>query len=367
MRIVHVITSLERGGAQAILETLVIALKEQGHEQAVIYFHDGPYKDRLQQLSIDLYQVKGLASSWDPVAYYRLSKIIKQLKPDLIHALLWTANLMARLVGKKLGIPVVMVLHNNLAQNGFLRNSIDCLVSYDGHTIVAVSAEVSNSFYRYQKRVPITIIENGIDSDLVRSITPIQRADIGLTDQHMVIGSVGRFVSLKRYPLLFDVMALLLPTMPHLRLVLVGAGPQESYLRDYAKKIGIDHAITWIIDKPAVAYYPIFDLFIMTSAREGISMALLEAMSWGISPLVTAENSTHPVITDGKNGFVARGKNATDIALAVGVLVRDDLLRKRAGRAAQQEVQIRFSKNRMIAAYLALFDDIVHQKREGSL
>ena len=364
MKIVHSITSFERGGAQVVLEILVRALADQGHTQVIIYLYDGPYRQVFEQMGVPVYKVGGLISSFDPVSFYRLYHLIKEIKPDIIHSLLWATNFMVRAIARKLGIPCVLSLHNNLEQNGRVRNTLDRLVSYQSHRIVAVSSEVKDSFYAYQPgREAVDVIENGIDCELLARVQPLSREMFGLLPDHFVIGSVGRLVPLKRYPLLFDAFALLLKRCANVRLVIIGTGHQEKELRAYALTIGIDHALVWIINKPALPYYLLFDCFALTSAKEGISMALLEAMGLGIVPIVTYDTLTHPVISDMHNGIVAHGKNATGVADILERLWGDRELRKKLSGNAQRTIWSRFAKKRMIAAYLALFESTLQQEQ----
>lgn len=355
MRLVHIISSLEQGGAQAVLYDLVWELQKKGYEQSVIYFHDGPYAKRFIDSDIPIYQIRGLLSPFDPVALYRLYAWIKYLRPDRIHTLLWAANWMGRIIAKRCAIPCIAALHNNYDQNGWLRILLDRWVSFSNQVIIAVSQEVKNSLLQHQQiACPVVVITNGIRLKYTNE-QKISRASMGFARNHFVIGSVGRFHPIKRHPLLLDTFALLYARYSHVRLLLVGTGPEEKNLREYAKSLQIDTAVTWIINMPARHYYPIMNCFVLSSPKEGISIALLEAMSCAKIPLVTYYTRQHPVIEHMHNGIVVQTQNATTLSKEIAKLVQDQGLCTRLGNCARDTVRDMFALDTMIASYSQVF------------
>ena len=356
MRLTHFISNLERGGAQAVLYDLVRQLEKKGYHQSVIYLHDGPYYQLFKELELPLYQIKGIVTPFDPIALVRLFKLLKQLQPNCLHTVLWAANWMGRIVAKKLTIPSVAALHNNYDQNGWLRNLLDRFVPFSNEAIVAVSEEVKETFIRYQRAsCQIIIIHNGIDWQTIATNKSISRKSIGLRMNHFIIGSVGRFVPIKRYSLLLHAFALVHRQYPHARLLLIGVGPEEENLRLLAHHLAINAAVIWVIDEPAQNYYPIMDCFILTSQREGISIALLEAMSCAKACVVTCASERHSVLTNMRNGIVAFTDDATIVASSIERLMNEPYLCNALAQSAQQTIRAHFDNNSMIAAYDHVF------------
>ena len=159
IRLVHVISSLERGGAQAVLHTIIANLKYADH--VVVDFHDGPYRALFERLNIRLYHVQGIFHLFDFVALFRLTKLLYSIKPDQVHSLLWGANCFARISCSLLRIPLVSSLHNNIEQNGSVRIAIEKIVPAYGK-MVAVSEQVKQSYISHFGLTPITVIKNGI-------------------------------------------------------------------------------------------------------------------------------------------------------------------------------------------------------------
>ena len=362
MKIVHIISSLEMGGAQAVLFTIVSQFKKMGYEQAVICMHGGPYQERFESLGIPVRQLAGAVSLFDPVSFVRLVTMLREIQPNCLHTVLWAANWFGRLAARWLSIPCVSSLHNNYDQNGILRTFLDRCAPYKKVAIISVSDEVKRSFCnQFPKANNVEVINNGIDVEQLHNLARIQkksREELDLSPNHFVVGSVGRFHSVKRFSFLLEAFAILHTEFSHARLVLVGGGALEAELRAKAERLAISSYIRWVLNQPAQKYYPLFDCFTLSSKKEGISIALLEAMSFGIPPVVTYHSMQHPIIVDGHNGHVAQADKVRDFATKIGLYVRHKEIAKKMGSCAQHTVIKKYSASCMIAAYSRIFHKV---------
>src|SRR5690348_11311334 len=109
-KIVHITSSLQRGGAEQVLVTLIKGLQHAFH-QTVIYLHDGPHRATIENLGVTCIPLRGYFSLYDPWLFLQLHTILKKIQPDLIHTLLWAATIAGRVAGRFLRIPVVSVYH----------------------------------------------------------------------------------------------------------------------------------------------------------------------------------------------------------------------------------------------------------------
>lgn len=321
--ILHLITSLKMGGAETLLCDLLERADARDVEYAVIYFHEGPNVERLQNLGISTYHIKGLVCLYDPIFFVRLLWCVRKLRPSLIHTWLWSANIAGRVAGFLCRVPVINSFHNNVDQDGSLRALFDRASYGMAHELVAVSHGVADSLKMHYNIQParITTIQNGIDHDLVKKRAEhqdVKRFDLGLTDDHFIIGSVGRFVFLKNYSLLLTAFAAIYAKYPQARLVLVGSGPEEQRLRDTADQLAIAHVVHFVTGKQSYGYYRLFDCFALSSFKEGISIALLEAMCFALPCISTHEKSNHDVIINEVNGLLVPSENTT--ALVAGIM-----------------------------------------------
>jgi len=163
IKLLHVTTSLKIGGAEAVLCNLIKKLGNTEFEHHVIYFHNGPNVAQVKSLGAKSYHVKGLVSLYDPIFFARLFFLMKKLKPDLIHSLLWSANVSARLIAKLLKIPNISAYHLDIYNDGIFRNSIDRVTRKMSDLLVAVSGDVAKSLGSRKSFRRLEIIKNGID------------------------------------------------------------------------------------------------------------------------------------------------------------------------------------------------------------
>ena len=231
--------------------------------------------------------------------------------------MLWAANMLGRLIGTILRIPVISALHALPQHEGAVRTILGRLMPQP-----TLYCAVSRSIKECQQRAhstAIIIIPNGIE------IAP-EHNPIHIDKNSFVIGSVGRFVPVKNYHMLLTSFSEIYRQHPHSNLILIGHGPLEQKLRAYARALEIDHAVTFIINEPAAEYYHMFDCFVQCSDYEGLSMALLEAMSNKISVIATGNNNTHDVIEHEHDGIIIPPGNQEALTIALKrYLINPDL------------------------------------------
>jgi len=355
-QLVHIITSLKMGGAESLLCDFLAFADHDTYEFAVIYFHEGPNVDRLRALNIPLFHIKGAFCVYDPIFFWRLYRCIKSLRPSLVHTWLWSANIAGRIIGTLLGVPVINSFHNNVDQDGTFRGLLDCYSQWMATELVAVSDGVAASLVEHHNVAPaaITTIKNGIAADAIKERgqhSAKNRASLGLSEMHFVIGSVGRFVALKNYGLLIEAFALLAQEVDDARLILVGSGPEEQHLRDLAVSLGITDTVIFVIGQQSYGYYPLFDCFALSSYKEGISMALLEAMSFGLPCVSTHEKTTHDVIKQGVNGLLVPSGNKIALKEALKTVINERENAVLWGENAYKTVKIDLSLETMKKEY----------------
>lgn len=349
-KIVHVISSLKRGGAETVLVSLLTHPLFEKYEHHVIFFHDGPLRKSLQKNNITLYHI-----SYGQLFFFRLLYRIYCVRPDVIHASLWFAMVNSCFIGWLLRIPTLIVFHNNIDQNASYKNWCDWFVLRLASRYVAVSQYVAQSVHCYHAWLSlesIEIIHNGIDMPARVTTVEELRQKFFLPIDAVIIGTVGRFEKVKRIPWLIDRFVQLRTVYPHLYLMLIGTGSQESMLRDYVIKKDIAQYVRFVVDQDAYNFYPFFDIFALTSEKEGISIALLEAMSYAKACIVTNDSLKHPVIDNGYNGYVVQADDADMFVKKLTHLITSFEQRALIGKNALSTVSTKFLRNVMAQQYV---------------
>ena len=298
------------------------------------------------------------ACLYDPLFFLRLFFLIKKLKPDVIHSLLWSANVSSRIVARLLRIAHISAYHLDIYNDGVFRNAIDWATRRMSDCVVAVSNDVARSLGPQKNYKQLEVIKNGIDFNYLHmqaSKSQVFRQELGLTDEHFIFGAVGRLHPQKNFTLLLRSFAQFCKERKNARLVIVGVGALEQVLKDLACHLGIDQKVRFVIGRKAYNYYQMFDCFVQSSIKEGLSIALLEAMSFGLPCIVTNSGAAHPVIQGGYNGIIVESKNQKDFHCAM-IRVLD--IRSQSillGRAAKKSALEGFSVENMVSSYRSLF------------
>lgn len=444
MKILHFITSLKTGGAEAALTNFLTYTHQKlpaRTQHTVIYLYNGPHAEKIEKLGIPVFQLKGLVHHYDPIAFLRLIRLIKKINPDVIHTSLWSANIMGRLAGKIVGIPVISDLHGSAVDEGNFRNQLDALTAPLAHKIIAVSASVQSAYqyavipkiigkqHRELVAQNLCVINNGIDINRVRDIarqsdntSPVSRSNFGWGENDFVIGAVGRLEPIKSYDVLVRAFALLLNLSKHEippgkllsssrdchsreggnlppnnimhwipdspfglsrmtvpprnqskvalrkfqnnsdsilpkspKLCLVGDGSEMHKLKDLAHALGVETNINFIGSRSdAIKFYPLFDCFALSSKSEGLSIALLEALCFGLPIISTHSGMQHDVIAHQINGFLVPVGDEQALAQSLLTLINNKKL-VNSMHAANLELIKSFDLAQTVSAYHKLY------------
>ncbi len=171
------------------------------------------------------------------------------------------------------------------------------------------------------------------------------------------MGFVGRLSEEKGADVFLTSAASVLSQLPDTKFVVVGDGPERAKLEALIDELGIRssaHMLGRRDDMPAI--YASLDLMVSSSRREGLPMAILEAMASRLPIVATAVGGVPTIILDGRTGVLVSTVEPASIATATIDLLRDSAQRERLGAAARQLVEEEFSAQRMTSDYLRLYE-----------
>jgi len=345
-----------------LLASLIEDFDRHGYEQEILYFHDGPIRHHVPK-HITVRQVRGFFFRYDLLFFVRLYRMIKKSKPTVIHASLWAACLFGRLIACLCKVPIVCVSHAQPHYGGKFRTIIDRLTAFLTDHMIAVSPPIAHSLITMKLAHPahLTIIPNGIDAPaFCRRAQEYQlsRSMLEIADTDFVIGSVGRLVPAKNYPLLIQAFSLLTSSYQQVRLIIVGTGPQEMLLRTQITSLNLEHRIHLITNNQfAFGYYALFDCFVYCSTIEWLSLALLEAMCSGIACIITTNDSDYPIGERAGNGITVTPYDPKAVADGVIRLMHDKELRVRLAEKSRYDSINKFNLNNMTNKYRSVFNN----------
>jgi glycosyltransferase involved in cell wall biosynthesis len=275
----------------------------------------------------------------------------------------FAAALSARLLGKKVIVKLGNsgkfgdILASMATWRGRLRLTVlrrwaDIIIALDD---TMVSEAISAGFDPQR----IVRMNNGIDA---MAFAPAENDKIKTesTRQLVNILYVGRLTAQKSLPILLDALTLALPACPALHLTLVGDGEERSTLEAQAARLGIAGNVTFSGAQQDVRpFLRNADIFALPSAAEGISNALLEAMSAGLACLATPVGGNAWVLDQGQCGTILPHGDIQAWSSALTSLGNDPAERLRLGNAARQRILTVFDFSVVGAQYEALYNKLL--------
>jgi glycosyltransferase involved in cell wall biosynthesis len=208
------------------------------------------------------------------------------------------------------------------------------------------------------------VIPNGVD--LARYVRTISLADakrrLGFSPDRLLVGCVARLAPEKNLALLVTAIDELISRGVKCDLVIAGEGPErgrlESLIRSRAHFCHL-HVLGHRSD--VVALYQAMDIFVLPSLREGLPLALLEAMSCGVPVVASHVGGVPQLVSHGTNGFLFESQRQEDLAAAVARLAEDGALRRTLGENGRRTVEARFDVSASVKQIRSVYDETLER------
>ena len=368
IRILHVVEATSTGVARHVLDLSEGALRA-GHTPAVIYspsrednlFRAG--RARLKDVRFHAVPMRRVPGPWDIPATLQVRRLVARTGPyDVIHGHSSKGGMLARLAGIGNDSAVVYTPHAISTQDPMLGRT-KRLVFGAGEKalarltdrIIAVSSDEGEHIVGLGiPRAKLVVIPNGV-APAAGPARAEARAALGLAEDALAIGFVGRLSRQKAIDVLIAAFAPVAKANAKARLVVIGEGEEGAVARRQAERLGCARQMIWLGAVDALPRYPAFDLFAQPSRYEGFSYAVLEAASHGIAVLTTDVGGSREAITDGVSGQIVPPDAPESFAAALATLTADPQRLAAMGRAARAEAGAVDGRQRMIDDTLALY------------
>lgn len=349
-----------RGGQVQVMHT-VIGLRAIGERAALVAHPEGELLRRMSE-GTDLVPLAP-THEVDLAAAWKLSRLIKQLRPDLIHAhdphavaMAATALSIAAPVPRP---PLVASrrLELRMARNSFSRwkyGQVDCFI--------ASSAVVRDRLVT--DGVPgrkIRVVSEGVDVDRIAKLRPANvHAAFYLPTHAPIVGNVAALIPHKGHQHLVEAAALVMRAAPDTRFVIVGDGELRESIEQQIRHHHLErHIFLAGFRADAMEFIKGFDLFAMSSVSEGMCTPLVEAMAAGKAAVASAVGGIPEVVVDGVTGFLTPPRDHRAMADRIVQLLKDEGRRRRMGDAAQQRAREHFTLEKMIDGTVAVYRSLV--------
>ena len=357
-----------RGGQNQVLLT-VNGLRELGHRAALVAHPDGELRRRAAE-GMELIQLAP-RTEMDLSAAWRLSRVVKQLRPDIIHAHDAHGIAMASLAlslgassTKGRSAPALVAarrLDFHLGRNSFSRwkhRQVDCFI--------AASEAIRQMLLADGVPADHTVtVHDGIDVDRVVAAPPVNVHEaFWLPHQAPVVGNVAALVPHKGQRYLIEAAHLVVREVPDARFVILGEGELRESLERQVREYHLEkHVLLPGFRTDVLGCIKGFDLFVLSSVTEGLGTALLDAMACSRAIAATRAGGIPEVVVDGENGLLVPPRDHAAMARAIVRLLNDQAVRRHMVEAGLSRVRSRFTVERMVVETADVYARVAGTRR----
>jgi len=298
------------------------------------------------------------------LAPLRLFRFLLKNRFDVIHTFLFQANNLGRVVGWAANVPVRI---GSQRSTDYWRrpchNLLDRITLPFSRIVVSNSEAGRKMLMRRVGLAPgkVIVIPNGVP---LAAVIPKDKAReiLGFSGEAFLIGSVGNLRPPKGYQYLLPAFREVALKYPESRLLIAGEGPLRRTLERFSRRLGISRKVFFLgFQKDLSVFYSGLDLFAMPSLWEGMPVALLEALSYGLPVIVTAVSGIPEVVSDGVEGFLSAPANPQQIAAGIMELLSNPQKRLEMGNRGRARAENEYSREIMVAAYASLYREMVKE------
>lgn len=302
MKILHVINTLNTGGAERLLVDISASMLENGYDVEVLVLNPKRtilWKE-LEERNVRIHTVRGLYNEYNPCHILRLVPILKRY--DVIHSHLFPSQYWVALASLFLSRKTVLVTTEHNTDNSRARHKVTSGIDrwiytrYDG--IFCISKGTEDFMHtRVADCSRLCVVTNGIDVTRFASVKASRDTLLpGVPGNVCLLMQVARFVEQKNQACVIRAMKML---PPGFHLVFVGSGVREEECRMLVHQLGLDQRVTFLGNRSDVPQLlSVADLVIMSSHWEGFGLSAAEAMASGKVVLASDVPGLSQVVAD---------------------------------------------------------------------
>ncbi len=414
LRVLHLITRLDRGGSAENTLLTVIGLGRLGYP--VMLAAGDSSESRMtprESASLDarLAEVRDASGHYmilpslrrrlslfgDLMALVEMIRLIRKISPDIVHTHSSKAGVLGRLAAWLCRVPIVVHTPHGHVFYGYygprVSAAIVAIERWLGgmtHGLIALT-EVGKQEYLDRRIIAadrLHAIPSGIDLSAYRNgptRTPRStaygiaaggtggrraqtgearaRRTIGLPVEGPMIGVMGRLVPIKGHRHLLDALPAILHEFPKARLIFVGEGEERARLAERAAELGVSDHLHMVGAQPELRrYFAACDVIVQPSLNEGMGRTVVEALVMGKPVVASRVGGLPELIHQGRNGLLVPPGLPAALAEAVCTLLREPVRLRRMGEAARRSVTSRYTSEAMVEAIDRLYQWLSHRR-----
>ncbi len=327
----------------------------------------------------------------DIIAYFKIKKIIREFKPDIVHTHDSKSGAIGRLAAKSCNVPLIVhTFHGNVFHsyfNGFLTSliiRIERFLAKRTDAIVAISDSQRKELTDVYKIAPpekiftiplgFNLEKFSVDQDAKKELF---KNKYGFDKNDIVVGIIGRLVPVKNHEMFLEVAALIKANSnKNIRFVIIGDGESRPLIEKKAAALNLSYSYfvtnpkaktdilvtSWEteIDEALAG----IDIIVLTSHNEGTPVSLIEAQAAHKPVVSTNVGGIEDIVQHGETGFITEAGDTATFAQHIQTLIDAPQLREQMGKKGYENVIKRYSKQRLITDMKHLYLSFLEEKEQ---
>lgn len=372
-KILFVITKSVWGGAQKYVYDLAINLPEE-FLPVVALGGNGPLAEKLREAGIKIYTIQNFQKAIHPFkdifAFFELLRLIRNLRPAIIHANSSKAGGIAAAAARMAHIPgtpraaVIFTVHGWGFHESlsvwqlWLRRIASRLTASLTDKIITVSQYDYMAAHKRHIAPPrkLVTIPVGVSDILFRSREDAQQFLFGESGLTPTVGVIAEWTRNKGLDVFIRAWAHVIKNVPQAQACLVGWGEEERQLKKLAADLGLATSITFktgVLD--AATYLKALDVFVLSSRKEGLPYSILEAGKAGVAVVATWVGGVPEIIQSGETGLLVPPNDSVELARGIETLLINPQKRLVFGSELAKHITARFSERAMLERTYRLY------------
>lgn len=380
IKVLHIITRLDKGGSAENTFLTVTGLDKNNYDVTLMGGTvTDPKQDRRRQIEesgISYIFIPELIRNIRPIkdikALFKIYRILRKEKFDIVHTHTSKAGLLGRLAAKLTGVPIIIHTPHGHVFFGYFGPFktrififLEKLASFISDKIVALTNREKEDYvlFKIADEDKFVVICSGVELERFKELPSKEKQnfkkELGIQENSLIVGTVGRLVPVKGAEFLIEAAKHIIPKYPDTLFIFTGDDYLRHDLEKKAYELGIRENIIFLGWRDDVArILSIYDVFVLPSLNEGMGRALVEAMALE-KPIVASNVGGIPdLVIHGKNGYLVPSKNPVNLAKHIQILLEDKGKRESMGQEGKN-IAMNFSAEKMVKNITKLYEQLL--------
>lgn len=383
IKILNIITRLNIAGGSIHVLEISRLFERDGYHSSILCGQVEPHETDMQYMAdaynLTVTQIPEMGRSinilQDLLLIPKVYRIIKAMKPDIVHTHTAKAGLVGRIAAKLAGVPVILhTFHGNNFRGYFgklmsmISINLERILALISTKIIAISEQQRDELlsYRICSLKKLRIIQLGFDFQQIahrEQDKGLFKASYGIDPAQRVIAFVGRLANIKNPFMFIDIAKRVLANRQDIVFVFAGDGELTEDLKAEVRAIGYqEHILFPGFIKDLRPLYADTDILMLTSINEGTPVAIIEAVANRIPVISTRVGGIPNLIRHGESGFMFERSDKDAFAQTALLLLDDSNLKTKITTNAWDEISVKYSSARLGKDLEALFTELLHAK-----